>query len=237
MGAYGQESADQSGLTREQMDEFALRSLERAQQAIANGDFDAEISPVTVKTRSGELIIDEDEQPGQARPEKIPHLKPAFKKDGTVTAANSSSISDGAAALLLMNEATQQKLGSEVLAELVSQASFAHAPEDFCSAPIGAIQKVLDNAGWRADEVDLFEVNEAFAVVTMLAMKEFGIAPERINVSGGACALGHPLGASGARIIVTLIHALRRTNKRRGIAALCIGGGEATAVAIEIPEP
>lgn len=234
MGTYGQTTADAHGITRQQMDEFAIRSLTRARDAIDNGYFTEEVTPVTVQTRAGEQVIARDEQPGKANMDKIPMLRPAFAKDGTVTAANSSSISDGAAALLLMNQSTADAHEIESLATLVAQASFAHAPEDFCSAPIGAIEKVLDKAGWNADQVDLFEVNEAFAVVTMLAMREFNIEPERINIHGGACALGHPLGASGARIIVTLIHALRRLGKTRGVAALCIGGGEATAVALEI---
>lgn len=234
MGTYGQAVADQQNYSREQLDEYALRSLERAKAAIDEGYFDTEIVSVTVKSRRGEVTVDTDEQPHKANPEKIPQLRPAFKKDGTVTAANSSSISDGAAALLLMHENIAVKKGIRPLATLVAQASFAHAPEDFCSAPLGAIHKVLEKADWHANEVDLFEVNEAFAVVTMLAMQEFDIDPKRINVHGGACALGHPLGASGARIVVTLIHALKRLGKKRGVAALCIGGGEATAVAVEL---
>ncbi len=236
MGTYGQATADTHNITREQMDEFAIRSLERAQDAIEQGFFSAEIAPVTVTDRKGEHVVATDEQPGKAKPEKIPQLKPAFKRDGTVTAANSSSISDGAAAVLLMSASSAVKNGTKPLARLVAQSSFAHAPEDFCSAPLGAIDKVLERAAWSADEVDLFEVNEAFAVVTMLAMEKYRIDADRINVSGGACALGHPLGASGARIVVTLIHALKRLGKKRGVASLCIGGGEATAVAIEMFE-
>lgn len=234
MGTYGQATADAHQLSREQMDEFALTSLSRASEAGEQGYFQDEIAPVSVLTRGGERVIDTDEAPSKANASKIPQLKPAFKKDGTVTAANSSSISDGAAALLLMRASAATEQGVAPLAEVIAQASFAHAPEDFCTAPLGAIKKVLDKAAWSPDEVDLFEVNEAFAVVTMLAMHEFGIAPERINVNGGACALGHPLGASGARILVTLIYALKRLGKKRGVAALCIGGGEATAMAIEL---
>ncbi|NND83466.1 MAG: thiolase family protein [Gammaproteobacteria bacterium] len=234
MGSFAQGTADDACMTREQLDEFALRSLSRANAAIENGYFADEIAPVTVTTRKGDVVVDVDEQPAKARPEKIPGLKPAFKKDGTLTAANSSSISDGASALILMRESTANDRGIKPIARLLAQASFAHAPEDFCAAPLGAMKKVLAQASWSADDVDLFEVNEAFAAVTMLAMQEFEIDAERINVNGGACALGHPLGSSGARLVVTLVHALQRLNKTRGVAALCIGGGEATAMALEL---
>ena len=215
MGTYGQTTADAHQITREQMDQFALRSLARANSAIEAGHFKQEIAPVTISSKRGEAVISTDEQPGKAKPEKIPHLKPAFKEGGTVTAANSSSISDGAAALLLMRASKADELGTKGLAKIVAQASFAQAPQDFCSAPLGAINLVLEQCGWSADDVDLFEVNEAFAVVTLLAMREYGIEPERININGGACALGHPLGASGARILVTLIYALKRTGKKK----------------------
>ena len=234
MGSFGQATADARGVTREQMDDFAIRSLQRANAAIDAGYFVNEIAPVTVTTRKGEVTVEQDEQPSNARPEKIPQLRPAFSRDGTITAANSSSISDGAAALVLMSESAARENGIKPLAAIVGQASFAHAPEDFCTAPLGAIKKVLQRCEWSADAVDLYEVNEAFAVVTMLAMQEYGIPAERINVHGGACALGHPLGASGARILVTLVHALQRLQKRTGVASLCIGGGEATAMAIEL---
>ncbi len=234
MGSFAQAIADKHAVTREEMDNYALESLSRAQDAIANGYFDSEIVPVTVKTRSGEDIVSVDEQPGSAKPEKIPKLKPAFAKDGTITAANSSSISDGAAALVLMAEsaATEQQL--EPLARIVAHSSNAIEPKDFPVAPIGSMQKVLDKAGWRVADVDLFEVNEAFAVVAMLAMRELNIARDKINIHGGACALGHPVGASGARIIVTLLHALQRLGKQKGVASICIGGGEATSIAIEM---
>lgn len=235
MGNFGQAVADQFEVTRAAMDEYAIESLTRANRAISQNWFRNEIAAVTLSTRSGEVAIDTDEQPSKAMPEKIPLLKPAFAKDGTVTAANSSSISDGAAALLLMDNELASAQGITPLAHMVAQTSHARAPSEFCLAPIGAIQKVLDATGWQADDVDLFEVNEAFAVVSMLAIDHLGLDHARVNIHGGACALGHPLGASGARIIVTLIHALRRTGGRRGIAALCIGGGEATAVAVEIP--
>ena len=234
MGVFGQQVADQFSLSRKAMDEYALQSLARAKAAIDNNQFSKEIAPVTVVSKKGEIIVDTDEQPGNAMPEKIPHLKPAFAKDGTVTAANSSSISDGAAAVLLMSDKAMKANGLQPIATLVAQASHAQAPSEFCLAPIGAIQKVLDKAGWQAEEVDLYEINEAFAVVSMLAIDQLGLDAEKVNINGGACALGHPLGASGARLIVTLIHALRAAGKQRGIASLCIGGGEATAVAIEI---
>ena len=234
MGGFGQATADQYDIGREAMDAFAIRSLERAQHAVTAGLMREEIAAITLSTRRGEVTICEDEQPGNAKPEKIPQLKAAFKKDGTITAANASSMSDGAAALILMRESTALAQGCQPMARLVAQSSHAQAPEDFCLAPIGAINKVLEKSGWSSSDVDLFEINEAFAVVTMLAIEQLKLDADKVNVNGGACALGHPLGASGARIVVTLIHALKRLGKKRGIASLCIGGGEATAVAIEI---
>lgn len=234
MGVYGQQTADRFGFSRAQMDDFAIESLKRATMAANKGYFKNEICAVDVKTRNGVIRISEDEQIGTAKPEKIPHLKPAFKEDGTVTAANSSSISDGAAVLLLSSVEACKAQSLSPLAIIKGYTSHAQAPEEFTQAPIGAIQKVLEQVAWSIDDVDLFEINEAFAVVTLLAMQELGIEHERVNVNGGACAIGHPLGASGARIIVTLIHALKRLGKKRGIASLCIGGGEATAIAIEI---
>ncbi|HDX8343218.1 TPA: acetyl-CoA C-acyltransferase [Aeromonas dhakensis] len=231
MGHYAQLSADRAGLTRSDMDAFAITSLERALAAQRSGAFAAELAPV----KAGEtLLLAEDEQPGKARPEKIPQLKPAFSKTGTITAANASSISDGAAALILMRSDTAEQLGVPVLARLVGYQSHAALPAEFTSAPIGAIEGLLTKVGWQVDEVDLFEVNEAFAMVSMLAMAGCKLPHDKVNVNGGACALGHPLGASGARILVTLIHALRERGLKRGIASLCIGGGEATAVAIEL---
>ena len=234
MGSFAQQTADQFDISREQMDNYAIESLTRAQAAIANGYFDAEIAPVTVKTRKGTITVSVDEQPGNAKIDKIPKLKPAFAKDGTVTAANSSSISDGAAALVLMKQSRAETLGLKPIARIVAHASHARHPSEFTLAPVGAMDKVMDAANWRIDEVDLFEINEAFAMVTLLAIQELNLDPAKVNVNGGACALGHPLGASGARILVTLIYALKRLNKQRGIASLCIGGGEATAMAIEI---
>lgn len=234
MGSFGQATADQFGLTREAMDDYAIESLTRAQRAVEQGTMQDEIAPVTIQTRKGEVLVSEDEQPGNAKPEKIPHLKPAFKKDGTVTAANSSSMSDGAAAVLLMRESSAEQHGLQPLARIVAQASHAQHPSEFCLAPVGALRKVLDKAGWQASDVDLYEINEAFAVVSMLAIDQLGLEHAKVNINGGACALGHPLGASGARLIVTLIHALQRTNQHKGVASLCIGGGEATAIAIEL---
>jgi len=234
MGSFAQHTADQFMISREQMDNYAIESLTRAQKAIASGYFDAEIAPVTIKTRKGELTVSVDEQPGKANIEKIPKLKPAFAEDGTVTAANSSSISDGAAALVLMKQSQANARGLKPLARIVAHASHARHPSEFTLAPVGAMDKVLDAANWTIDDVDLFEINEAFAMVTLLAIQELNLDPNKVNVNGGACALGHPLGASGARIIVTLIYALKRLNKQRGIASICIGGGEATAMAIEI---
>ena len=234
MGSFGQATADQCNISREAMDAFAIESLNRAQLAVETGLMKDEIAAVTVNTRKGSVVVDKDEQPANADAGKIPKLKPAFKKDGSITAANASSMSDGAAALLLMRESVAQQKGLQPLARLVAQASHAGAPSDFCLAPIGAIRKVLEKADWQADDVDLYEINEAFAVVTMLAIEQLGLDPEKVNINGGACALGHPLGASGARLIVTLLHALKRLGKSKGIASLCIGGGEATAVALEV---
>ena len=234
MGVFGQRTADRFNHTREQMDEFAIESLRRATHARDSGAFDAEISPVLVHLKSGDITVNQDQQIGTAKPEKIPHLKPAFAKDGTVTAANSSSISDGAAAMVLMDAKACANKKLKPIAIIRAQASHAQKPEEFTLAPIGAITKVLQAAQWAIEDVDLFEINEAFAVVTMLAMQSLDISHEKVNVHGGACAIGHPLGASGARIITTLIHALQLHGKTRGVAALCIGGGEATAIAIEL---
>lgn len=234
MGCFAQETADAANFTREDMDAFAIRSLTRANAAIESGAFKEEVAPVTIKSRKGDVIFDTDEQPGNARPDKIPALRPAFKKDGTITAANSSSISDGAAALVLMKKSEAEKRGLAPLCKIVSHATHAQKPEDFTVAPVGAMQKVLAKAGWTTEDVDLFEINEAFAMVTMLALKELSLDAEKVNVNGGACALGHPLGASGARIMVTLIHALKNRGLSKGVAALCIGGGEATAIALEM---
>lgn len=234
MGCFAQDTADAESITREQMDEFALASLEKANNAISSGTFNDEIVPVTIKGRKGDITVDTDEGPGNARPEKIPALRPAFKKDGTVTAANSSSISDGAAALLVMTETKARSLGLSPLARIKAHATNAIKPEDFTVAPVGAVEKLLAKTGWSSDEVDLFEINEAFAMVTMLAIKKLGLDENKVNIKGGACALGHPIGASGARIVVTLIHALKQQGLSKGIAALCIGGGEATALAVEV---
>lgn len=233
MGAFAENTCGRYGFTRAEQDVFASRSVTRALAAIENGSFLAEITPVTVKGRKGDTVVERDETPFTCDLAKIPQLKPAFRKDGTVTAASSSSISDGAAAVVLATESFAKARGLKPLARIVAQASHAQEPEWFTTAPVGAIQKVLERAGWKAAEVDLFEVNEAFASVAMAAAKDIGIPAEKLNVHGGACALGHPVGATGARIIATLAHALVRYNGRRGVAALCIGGGEATAVAIE----
>ena len=234
MGTFAEECATSFSFTREAQDEFALSSLSRALAANQDGTFGWEIAPVTVSGRKGDVVIDHDEQPAKASPEKIPALKPAFRKDGgTVTAANSSSISDGAAAVVMMRRSTAEARGLKPLAVIVGHATHAQAPGLFTTAPVGAIDKLYRKTGWTTRDVDLFEINEAFAVVTMAAMKEHGIPRERVNVHGGACALGHPIGASGARIVVTLLGALRKHGKTRGVAALCIGGGEATALAIE----
>lgn len=234
MGTFAQKTADEYGITREQMDAFALSSLEKANAAINSGAFKAEITPVTVSDRRGDVTIDTDEQPGNARPEKIPTLRPAFSKDGTITAANSSSISDGAAALMLTSRGEAERLGLTVLATIKGHTTHAQEPSLFTTAPVGAMAKLLANVGWSTDEVDLFEINEAFAMVTMLAVSELGLDIAKVNVNGGACALGHPIGCSGSRLLVTLIHALKARGLKRGVASLCIGGGEATAMAIEV---
>ena len=234
MGTFGEDCAAKYGFTREQQDKFAQTSVQRAQDAIKSGAFKDEITPVTVKDRKGERVVDTDEGPGKINIDKIPTLKPAFKKDGTVTAAASSSINDGAAAMVLMRESTAKKLGCKPLARIVAHATHAQEPEWFSTAPIGASEKVLAKAGWKVDDVDLWEINEAFAVVPMALMHDMKVPHDKVNVNGGACALGHPIGASGARIMVTLIHALKARGKKKGIATLCIGGGEATAVALEM---
>ncbi|HSF92937.1 MAG TPA: acetyl-CoA C-acyltransferase [Paracoccaceae bacterium] len=235
MGTFAEDCAEKFQFTRADQDEYALKSLSNSLAAIEGGKFDAEVSPVTVKTRKGDVVVSQDEQPLTARPEKIPHLKPAFRKDGTVTAANSSSISDGAAALVLMRESQAKAQGRPIRARILGHASHAQEPGWFTTAPVPAAQKLLDRIGWAASDVDLWEVNEAFAVVPMAFMHEMGIPRDQMNIHGGATALGHPIGASGARIIVTLLHALETTGKSRGVAAICIGGGEGTALAIERP--
>ncbi len=235
MGVFGESCADKYHFTREQQDAFATESVKRAQAAIASGAFKDEIVPVTVKGRKGDVVVDTDEQPGKSDIAKIPTLKPAFRKEnGTITAASSSSISDGAAATVLMSADEASRRGAKPLARIVAHATHSQEPEWFTTAPIGAIDKVLKKAGWKVDDVDLFEVNEAFAVVAMAPMAELGIKHDKLNVHGGATALGHPIGASGARLIVTLINALKQKGGKRGVASLCIGGGEATAVAIEL---
>lgn len=234
MGCFAQDTADETGFTREAMDEFAIRSLSRANAAIDSGAFKNEITPVTVKNRRDEVVVDTDEQPGNARPDKIPSLRAAFKKDGTITAANSSSISDGAAALVMMKLSTAKARGLTPLCKVVAHATHAQKPAEFTVAPVGAMNKLLEKAGWTSADVDLFEINEAFAMVTMLAVKHMGLDINKVNIHGGACALGHPLGASGARIMVTLIHALKSKGLSKGVASLCIGGGEATAIALEL---
>ncbi len=234
MGTFGQTTADEEGFTRAQMDDYAVASVQRAVAAHANGHFFAEIAGVEVKRKDGTLTVTEDEQPGRSSIEKIPNLRPAFKADGTVTAATSSSMSDGAAALVMMSARKADALGLTPLARIVEHASHAQAPAEFCKAPAGAIAKVLERTGWQANAVDLYEINEAFAVVSLYAMRAHGLSHDRVNIHGGACALGHPLGASGARLLVTLLHALRTTGGTTGIASLCIGGGEATAVALEM---
>ncbi len=234
MGTFGEDCAAQYGFTREEQDKYATASVQRAQAAIKSGAFAAEITPVTVKNRTGETVVSIDEGPGKARLDKISTLKPAFKKDGTITAASSSSINDGAAALVMMTARTAAKLGCKPLARIVAHATHAQAPEWFATAPIGATQKVLTKALWSVGDVDLWEVNEAFAVVPMALMKELNVPFEKVNVNGGACALGHPIGASGARIMVTLMYALQARGLKKGLATLCIGGGEATAVALEM---
>lgn len=234
MGSFAQETADQYGITREQMDAYAIESLKRAQAAIASGALDAEIVPITVSGRKGDVLVRDDEQPLNANLEKIPGLKPAFRKDGSITAANASSISDGASALLLMTAEEAAKRGLKPLAKIVAHATQSQDPSEFTIAPIGSISNLLKKTGWNKDEVDLFEINEAFAMVTMLAMREHGLDHAKVNIYGGACAQGHPVGSTGSRIILTLINALKNTGGKRGIASLCIGGGEATAVAVEL---
>ncbi len=234
MGTFGEDCAAKYHFTREEQDNFATASVQRAQEAIKSGAFTTEIAPVTVKTRAGETVVSMDEGPNKIKLEKIPTLRPAFKKDGTITAASSSSINDGAAAMVLMRASTAAKLGCKPLAKIVSHATHAQEPEWFATAPVGASEKALAKAGWSVGDVDLWEINEAFAVVPMALMKEMNVPHEKVNVNGGACALGHPIGASGARIMVTLIHALQARGLKKGLATLCIGGGEATAVALEL---
>lgn len=234
MGTYAEDCASKYSFTREEQDAYAIASVKRAQAATADGSFAWEIAPVTVAGRGGDVVIDKDEGPLKAKIDKIPQLKPAFKKDGTITAASSSSINDGAAALVLMRESTAKKLGAKPIAKILAHTRHSHEPNWFTTAPVGAIEKLYAKTGWSSKEVDLFEVNEAFAAVAMAAMKEHGIPHDKINIHGGACALGHPIGASGARIIVTLLGALKKTGGKRGVAALCIGGGEGTALAVEM---
>lgn len=234
MGSFAQETADERGITREQMDAFAIQSLTRALNAIEKGLFRDEIVPVTVKGRKGDTVVDTDEQPLSARPDKIPQLKPAFAKDGTITPANSSSISDGGSALVLTTAGEAAKRGLKPMARIVAHSRHSHAPGRFTTAPVFAIEKLFAKTGWTKDSVDLFEINEAFAMVTMLAIRDLALDEAKVNVHGGACAVGHPLGSSGSRIIVTLLYALRHYGKQRGVASLCIGGGEATAVAVEM---
>ena len=234
MGVFAEDCAAKYSFTRDEQDKFAVASLERAQAANRNGAFAWETTPIAIKTGKAERFMEHDEQPFKANFEKIPTLKPAFRKDGTVTAANSSSISDGAAALVMMRRSTAEKLGLKPLAVIVAHSTHSQEPGWFTTAPVGAIKKLYDATGWSTSKVDLYEINEAFAVVTMAAMKEHGLPHDKVNIHGGACALGHPIGASGARILVTLIGALKKTGGKRGVASLCIGGGEATAMAIEI---
>lgn len=234
MGSFAQDMANTRGYTREQMDDFAIRSLKRAQTAITEGYFKDEIVSVTVPSRKGDVVVDQDEQPLNAKIDKIPSLKPAFAKDGTITAANASSISDGASALVLTSSEVAAQRGLQPLAKIIATASNSQHPSEFTIAPVGAIEKVLKKASWNAQDVDLWEINEAFAMVTMCPINDFKLDAEKVNINGGACALGHPVGSTGSRIILTLIHALKRTGGKKGIAALCIGGGEATAVAIEL---
>jgi acetyl-CoA C-acetyltransferase len=234
MGTFGEDCAAKYQFTREAQDHFATTSVQRAKAATESGAFAKEIVPVTVKSRAGEVVVSVDEGPGKVKLDKIPTLKPAFKKDGTITAASSSSINDGAAALVMMTESTAERLGCKPLARVVGHGTHAQEPEWFTTAPVGATQKALAKAGWKVSDVDLWEVNEAFAVVPMALMHELKVSHDIVNVNGGACALGHPIGASGARILVTLIHALQARGKKRGLATLCIGGGEGTAMAIEL---
>jgi acetyl-CoA C-acetyltransferase len=234
MGIFGETCADKYDFSREEMDAFATASVERAQRAMAEGDFTDEISSVTVKTRRGEVVCDQDEEPPRCDVSKIPNLRPAFRKDGGVTAANSSKISDGAAATVVASAEAVQRLGLTPLARIVAHATHSHEPEWFTTAPSTAVANVMEKAGWTRDDVDLFEINEAFASVTMAAMHDNNLDHDKVNINGGACALGHPVGASGARLLVTLVHALKRRGLKRGIASLCLGGGEAVAVAIEL---
>ena len=234
MGSFAQDMADKYQMTREDMDAFAIQSLTRAQQAIKDGKLEAETVPITIKTRKGETTVTIDEQPGNANLEKIPSLRPAFSADGTVTAANSSSISDGASALVLASANAVEARNLTPVAKIVAHTTNSRHPSEFTIAPVGAIEKLFEKTGWEKDDVDLFEINEAFAMVTMAAIKDLDLDPEKVNIYGGACAQGHPVGSTGSRIIVTLMHALQQTGGKKGIAALCIGGGEATAVAIEL---
>ena len=233
MGLFADKIAGEYQFTREQQDAYAIETLKRAQDATASGKFKREIAPVTVKTRKGETVVDVDQLPREAKPEKIPDLRPAFSKDGTVTAANASAISDGAAALVLMKKSEAEKRGLKPIATIVSSSSHAHEPEYFTTAPVPAMQKALAKAGWGVEEVELWEINEAFAVVPMIAMKELGISHDKVNVNGGACAMGHPIGASGARVIVTLLAAMEDRGAKKGVASLCIGGGEGIAMCLE----
>ncbi|MCW8878569.1 MAG: acetyl-CoA C-acyltransferase [Kangiellaceae bacterium] len=234
MGVFAEDCADRYSFTREQQDEFAITSLSRAKEAVENGSFKEEITPITLKTRKGEVVVENDEQPLKGRPDKIPQLRPAFKKDGTVTAANASSISDGAAAVVLMRQSEAEKRSLTPLAKIVGHATHARKPAEFTIAPVTAVKNLLGKVEWTVDDVDLFEINEAFAVVTMAAVKDLELDQDKVNVHGGACALGHPIGTSGTRILVTLISALKKYGKTKGVASLCIGGGEATAMAIEL---
>jgi acetyl-CoA C-acetyltransferase len=234
MGTFAEDTAGEYQFTREAQDAYAIASLTRAQEAQTSGAFDREIVPVEVKTRKGSETVSRDEQPAKGDPAKIPTLRPAFAKDGTITAANASSISDGAAALVMTRQSIADSLGKQPVARVVASAAHAHEPAKFTTAPVEAIRKALDKAGWSVGDVDLYEVNEAFAVVSMIAMHDLGIPHDKINIHGGACALGHPIGASGARILATLIAALEKTGGKKGVAALCIGGGEATAMAVEL---
>ncbi len=234
MGFFADKTAERYNLSREMQDDFAIESVKRAQKAAENGWFEKEIAPVTIEGRKGVTVVEKDESPQKAKLERIPQLKPAFAKDGTVTAANASSISDGAAALVLMSQEMAEIKGVQSIAKICAQASYAHEPEWFTTAPVGAISSVLEQTGWTVDDVDVFEINEAFAAVTLAAMQELDIPHSKVNIHGGACALGHPIGASGARILVTLLAALKRVNGKKGVASLCIGGGEAVALAVEL---
>lgn len=234
MGSFAQDMADQKGYSREDMDAYAIQSLQRAKSATEQGLLKDEIIPVTVKSRKGDVVVEHDEQPFNANIEKIPSLRPAFKKDGTVTAANASSISDGASALVLMRESEAEKRGLKPLARIVAHSTQSQHPSEFTCAPVGAIETLFAKTGWTKDDVDLFEINEAFAIVAMMPIRELGLGPEKVNIHGGACAQGHPVGSTGSRLLVTLMHSLKHYGKQKGVAALCIGGGEATAMAIEM---